>query len=230
MSVISFFNSKGGAGKTTSCILLAQVLSKKGFKVHVIDADPNFPLVSWGQGRKKPSPFNIEPCHNDQTIAKQIINARESNDFVLVDLEGTKNVKAAHAVSKSDLVIIPMQRSNLDMQQAASCIEFIQIQSDVIGIKVPYCISITKTSPAIRSKALKQAYRNFENNGLQKLNVELFEREGFKNLFDYFETVYEIGEGARAESSISKCISNAEAYSDDVLAFLKAIYSTKEVA
>lgn len=40
MSVITFANTKGGAGKTTAVLLLASELSFRGFSVCVIDTDP----------------------------------------------------------------------------------------------------------------------------------------------------------------------------------------------
>ena len=41
MSVISVSNSKGGAGKTTLAMILADQLVENGLSVAVIDADPN---------------------------------------------------------------------------------------------------------------------------------------------------------------------------------------------
>ena len=40
MPTISFANPKGGAGKTTSALLLATELAGRGAEVVVIDADP----------------------------------------------------------------------------------------------------------------------------------------------------------------------------------------------
>ncbi len=40
MPVISFANPKGGAGKTTSALLLATELAARGAAVTIIDADP----------------------------------------------------------------------------------------------------------------------------------------------------------------------------------------------
>lgn len=40
MKVISFLNIKGGVAKTTSCVNVAACLGKQGYKVLVIDADP----------------------------------------------------------------------------------------------------------------------------------------------------------------------------------------------
>lgn len=40
--VISIINMKGGVGKTTLCIGIADYLSDVGYKILIIDADPQF--------------------------------------------------------------------------------------------------------------------------------------------------------------------------------------------
>lgn len=40
MEIIAYTNQKGGVGKSTSCINMASILGEKGFKVLVIDMDP----------------------------------------------------------------------------------------------------------------------------------------------------------------------------------------------
>ena len=60
---------KGGVGKTTVCAILAQLFSKSGFDVLVIDADPNTTLAS---------AFGIasEQCPEPLTSMKQLIGER----------------------------------------------------------------------------------------------------------------------------------------------------------
>src|SRR5207245_11710426 len=46
MPTISFIQPKGGAGKSTSALILPTELAK-GAKAGVIDADPNAPIAKW---------------------------------------------------------------------------------------------------------------------------------------------------------------------------------------
>ena len=47
MPVITFANTKGGAGKTTAVLLLATELARSGHRVTVLDADPQLWISRW---------------------------------------------------------------------------------------------------------------------------------------------------------------------------------------
>jgi len=49
MPTIVFASPKGGAGKSTSAVVLATELAQKGAAVTVIDADPNHPVSQWAK-------------------------------------------------------------------------------------------------------------------------------------------------------------------------------------
>ena len=49
MPTIVFASPKGGAGKSTSAVLLGAELARKGAAVTIIDADPNKPLSQWAR-------------------------------------------------------------------------------------------------------------------------------------------------------------------------------------
>jgi hypothetical protein len=55
----------------------------------------------------------------------------------------------SYAVSMADLVIVPMQASQLDAPKAASMIRLIKQQERVARRVIPYVPALTRTSPAI---------------------------------------------------------------------------------
>jgi len=52
MRKVAILNFKGGTGKTTTAVNLGHALSLKGFKVLIIDCDPQASISNW---------FGIEP-------------------------------------------------------------------------------------------------------------------------------------------------------------------------
>ncbi len=106
MAAISFINPKGGSGKTTLALVLAQEMSRRGGRVAVIDADPNAVIMKWKNDRAargKNLPFHIEACTEESRIAKLAEELSEHHDFVFIDLEGTANRMSSRAMTRSHL-------------------------------------------------------------------------------------------------------------------------------
>lgn len=72
-AIISFFNHKGGVGKTTTVHNLACELSDQGKKVLVIDADPQMNLTSSMYGMAT----NTSYCNSDQNELWDDIDSEE---------------------------------------------------------------------------------------------------------------------------------------------------------
>ena len=92
MPVISFANPKGGAGKTTTALLLASELASKGARVSIIDADPEKWISQWGALPGKPANIEIIGEVTEDTIVDLIEDASTKTQFVVVDLEGTASL------------------------------------------------------------------------------------------------------------------------------------------
>ena len=54
MPTIVFASPKGGAGKSTSAVVLASELARRGAAVTIIDADPNRPVSAWAKRPGRP--------------------------------------------------------------------------------------------------------------------------------------------------------------------------------
>src|SRR5688500_16737508 len=86
MPVISFANAKGGAGKTTAALLLATELAHQGFRVTVIDADPQRWISQW---REASGPVRNIEVVSEVTIASLQCHLREMasrTDYFIIDL------------------------------------------------------------------------------------------------------------------------------------------------
>ena len=62
MYVITFANPKGGSGKTTSAMLLAEQIAISGGRVAILDLDPNANILAWTQAREaggRDVPFTV---------------------------------------------------------------------------------------------------------------------------------------------------------------------------
>lgn len=219
MPTIVFATPKGGAGKSTSAVLLATELVSRGGAVTVIDADPNKPVSHWAQRSKIPDLLTVQSDVSEETIVDQIDEMSRKSAFVIVDLEGTASMMASYATSRADLVIIPTQGSHLDAAESAKAIKMVQIQEKLFSRKLPFAILFTRTSVAIRTRTFQSIEDQFASNNIPMFKTHLHEREAYRAIFSFGGTLKDLNEGD--VSNIKGAIINAHAYVGEVVARLK---------
>lgn len=225
MPVISFANPKGGAGKTTSALLLAGELAVKGARVAIIDADPERWISQWGRLPGKPATIDIIADVSEDTIVDHIESAAKKAQFVIVDLEGTASLMVANAVGMSDLVIIPAQGASMDAKGAAKTIKLIRNQERMTRRSILHSILLTRTSAAIASRALRNVRDQLDKAGIDIFSTSIVERAAYRDIFDFGGTLADLS--AAQVSNIDKARENARDFAGEVLAKLKGAVSAK---
>src|SRR4051812_3948501 len=195
MPTIVFASPKGGAGKSTSAVVLASELALRGTQVVVIDADPNRPVSQWAKRPGKPETLAVLSDVTEATIIEEIEAAAARVPFVIVDLEGTASMTVAYAISRADLVIVPTQGSQLDAAEAAKAIRLIRQQERAFGRRIPYAVLFTRTSAAIRPRTLQHIQAELANAGVPTFASQMHEREAFRAIFSFGGTVEDLNPG-----------------------------------
>lgn len=225
MPTIVFISPKGGAGKTTSALVLATQLAKKT-DVTVIDADPNHPIASWASGGNKPERMTIVSDADENTIADRIEDAASTAPIVIVDLEGTASKIVVMAVAMADFVIIPTQGSELDATEAGKALNVIKQHEKAMrrvnaDYKLPFKVLLTRTNAAIRARTLTHIQNSLTSAGIPLFAAEMNEREAFKAIFS-FRKPLELLDRSNV-SNVDKAIANAEAFALEVINEIKKI-------
>ena len=104
--IITIASSKGGGGKTALACCLAPNLAQHGYRVGVIDADPNASFVAWHANYAGP-PFSCQAEARDVPVVDLAQLWAETMDVVLVDTAGFGNLTAAAAIGAADHVLVP---------------------------------------------------------------------------------------------------------------------------
>ena len=219
MPVISFANPKGGAGKTTTALILATQLSENGATVSIIDADPERWISQWGDLPGRPNNISVIGGVSEDSIVDLIEAESEKSQFVIVDLEGTASLMVANAIGMSDLVLIPTQGSSMDARGGAKTIRLIQNQARMARRKIPHSVVLTRTSAALRTRTLKNVYEQLRASGIEVLNTGMVERAAFRDLFDFGGTLSELDPAQ--VSNVEKAIANAREFAGEVVVKLK---------
>jgi len=227
MPTIAFVSPKGGAGKTTSALVLAEQLAR-GADVTIIDADPNRPIESWAKGGAKPERLHVIADADEENIMDRIDEAAARTPFVIVDLEGTAAKIVLMAISQADLVIVPTQGSQLDAEQAGRAFRVIKQQEKMSRRRVPYSVLLTRTNSAIRTRTLAHIQKGMIGAGIPVFDTELNEREAFRAMFSFRQPLASLSTSDVA--NLDKAIANAEQFAQEVIATLRgAQQQTPEV-
>lgn len=159
--IISFANSKGGVGKSTTCACLAGALVAQGKKVHVIDLDINRTVSRWLAGAK-PALLTVgAPPTQQLTDHLQKIAATEAPDAILIDLAGTFEEALTIATARSNLTIIPAAPTEADLYEAKRIANHVQSIFAAFNRQPTYRLLLTKVQ-SIASHAQAHAFREVE--------------------------------------------------------------------
>jgi chromosome partitioning protein len=225
MPTIVFASPKGGAGKSTSAILLATELALKNATVTVIDADPNKPLSQWAAREGRPENLTVMADVSEKTILDDIEAAAAKTSFVIVDLEGTANMMVAYAISRADLVVIPTQGSDLDAREAAKAVKLIRQQEKAFGKTIPYAVLFTRTSAALKPRTLRNIQTQFIQHGVRAFETQIHERDAYKALFSFGGTLSSLDRAS--VRNVAEAIINARAFAGELVSMLREITQTQ---
>lgn len=223
MPTVAFISPKGGVGKTTAALLLASELAR-GARVTVIDADPNHPIAAWGKRAALPENLSIVADVDEDNILDRIEEAAAETPFVIVDLEGTAAKIVLLAVSQADLVVIPMQGSQLDAEQAGRAIRVLKQHEKMTGRAVPFGVLLTRTSPIIRTRTMGHIQGGLVDAGVPVFATQLHEREAFRAIFSFQKTLEDLDE--KDVPNLDKAIVNAEQFAVEVIERLRKSRNT----
>ena len=219
MPTVVFASPKGGAGKSTSAVLLATQLALSGATVTIIDADPNRPVARWSTLPGKPQGLRVIADVTERTIIRTIEEEAARVAFVIVDLEGTASRMIPYAMSRSSLVIIPTRGSVLDAIEAVSAIREVRQQEEAFRRTIPAAVLFTCTSAAIRTRTLTSISQEFADNGVPVLKTRLHDREAFRALFSFGGTL--AGLDPTSVRNIEAAINNAQDFAQEVVTMLR---------
>lgn len=120
--IIAVANQKGGTGKTTIAVHLAGAAGKRGFKTLIIDADPQESALSWvgmaANGQAFPAAI-AGMSKLGGKIHTQIQRWAPDYDMIVIDCPpAAENPVSQAAIICSDLVVVPIMPSGLDVEAA----------------------------------------------------------------------------------------------------------------
>lgn len=218
MPIITFANTKGGAGKTTAVLLLATELVRRGHRVAIIDTDPQRWISRWFEGADPVENLTVATYVSLHALPRTIAEYRSKSDYVIVDLPGAQSPLLATALGISDFVIIPIQGSTMDAQGGAQVLELLAYLDTRANIRIRHAVLLSRVNSLVTTRALQAVKHLLMSRDVRMLDTPIMERAAYRDMFESKTFLHQL-DPSRV-SNLAKAIVNAERYADDVEAIL----------
>lgn len=234
MAVIVVASHKGGVGKTTISLLLAEELSYRGYDVGLVEADKQRHTANYlamRQSAERAANFELYSDEDAETVGRTIRRADERHDLVVVDLPGMEGLQFTRAAARANLVLIPMPPSTMDANSASRAMEQLAIEEDHLGRQIPVRIVFNMVKDAKRQNSaigvdhVERTLRDYiGEHGLPRISAELTWRpSGFRRWYLDGKTLREMNDEifrpgrVQVENSLSKSMTEFDVLTTEIL-------------
>ena len=195
--IISFVNQKGGVGKTTTAINLGASLVRKNRSLVLIDADPQGSATHWHAVENNRA-FDV--LHYPMPMQNSDIEMIAANHVdVLIDAPPAIGEITESVLSVSDLVVVPVSPSSLDIWSCRETLEMIQ-EVGQARPNIEARLLITKKIPGTRvGREAREAVGVF---GFDLLETELCQRVAYIDAVTNGVSVMQYAPSSKAAAEI----------------------------
>ena len=130
--VISSIHSKGGVGKSTVALSMADALHQDGSSVLVLDTDPQGTASEWTQAQEGDGPM-VVGAPSAEKLERELDRLGASYDAVVIDGSAQLKGSTGSIIRVSDLVLIPIQPSPADIWATENIVGLIKDRQEVVG-------------------------------------------------------------------------------------------------
>ncbi len=213
MPTIVIASPKGGAGKSTTAVILATELAAAGAEVTLMDCDPNRSVRLWADRAPLPPRIDVISDVSEGEIVRAIKSRDRDGHVIVVDLEGVASRLVSRAISQADLVLTPMRATTLDATIGVRALALVAEEEEALGRRIPQAVVFTMTR-AIRSNQHKGIEASLRGQGIDLIDPPLMERAAFSALFEFGGDLRTIPAQGRMQGAIDNARDFARAVYD----------------
>jgi chromosome partitioning protein len=178
--IVTVGSSKGGGGKTVLACCLAPNLVAHGYKVGVIDADPNGTFAAWYAAYSGPA-FRCQAEVGDVAVVDLGQAWATDLDVVIIDTAGFSNLTAAAAMGAADHVLVPCMADRGSTREAAKTVAKVASLARAARGDIPASVVLSQwRSSGIAERAAVEDLMDFGVTSI--LKAALPERAAFRQM------------------------------------------------
>jgi chromosome partitioning protein len=201
--VIAVVNQKGGAGKTTVAMQVAGSLGLRGYKVLVVDADPQGTATRWAASADDniPFPATIVGLSAAQgKLHREVKKLMEDYQYVVIDGPPAADSPVAQsALMIADLALVPIIPSPLDMWASIGIKKAIEDVAD-LNENLKSRLVVNQCQP--NTTLAKDVLDLLPEFGIPMARSQLHQRTVYRQCAVFGQTVHNFG--AKAAPAISE--------------------------
>ena len=187
MKVIAIVGNKGGAGKTTLSLNIANGLNRK-FKTAIIDADPQGSSLQW---RAFGSDDSADVYEISDDLHGQLKELKKEYDAVIIDCPPSVHAEQTNlALEVSDHALIPVQPSPVDLWATVHIEKAVERARETNPQLKPLLIINQLEPRTMLSKIVREAVNEI---GLPVANAVIRRRAVFRSSALEGKSVYDVG-------------------------------------
>ncbi len=209
MKVITLANQKGGCGKSTIILNLAIEFALQKHRVIIFDVDPQGSCYETIDARSEKDAVNVTVAPVYENLYQAIETCEPDYDFALIDTPPHDNEVVTVATLCSDLIIIPVQDSPLDIRSTKTTVDLInearKLNPGLMAYFLLSRIQVNSVMARELSEILKKTY-NFDI-----CNTKIANRMAYKYSLIYGQSVSEFAAKDSAAKEIQSLAGEVKA-------------------
>ncbi|HIJ62881.1 MAG TPA: ParA family protein [Rhodospirillaceae bacterium] len=152
--IVAIAQQKGGAGKTTIAIQLAVAWTREGYRVAMLDVDPQGSLTAWFALRRDAEVDGDLQASEVQgwKLSTEIDRLKGNFDILIVDTPPHAETDARVAVRAASLILVPVQPSPMDLWATQPTLELARREKSNALLVLNRVPSRGKLTDIIRAK------------------------------------------------------------------------------
>ncbi len=200
--IVTLTNQKGGCGKSTTALNLALGTAALGYDTALIDADEQKSCVETLREFDKPRLTVYESGKGVDTLVREV---EDTFQFVFIDTPPHSHHIMFKAMAVSDIIIIPLQASPLDIRSAKRTIEACEQVQKEVKRTIPCYFLLNRVNPRTNLSKEIGSYIN-ELYSVPLLQARLHNRVAYAQSLMYGKSVIEYNRSSDAALEVRKLL------------------------